>query len=88
MENIDSALDKLMEIVDVDLLKANGDEHPEIFDDVLSSTVEKLIRLKYTVGQELGIQRQKDVKPEKYAAYNEYVEACVHAVNVRFGKEV
>ena len=47
MENINSTLDKLMEIVDVDLLKANGDEHPEIFEDVLSSTVEKLIRLKY-----------------------------------------
>lgn len=88
MENINNTLDKLMEEIDVDLLKANEDKHPELFENALNTTVEKLVRLKYTVGQELGIQRQKEVKTEKYAAYNEYVEQCIHAVNVRFGKEV
>ena len=35
-----------------------------------------LIRKKYNVNQELAILRQREVKPEEFAEYNEYVEQC------------
>lgn len=38
--------------------------------------VNALIREKYTLSQELAILRQKDSKPEEYAAYNAYCEMC------------
>ena len=34
------------------------------------------IREKYSVDDELAILRQRDVKPEEFKAYNDYVEAC------------
>ena len=38
--------------------------------------VNKLIREKYTLSQELAILRQRDTKPEEYAEYNAYCEKC------------
>jgi hypothetical protein len=38
--------------------------------------VETLIRRKYTVSQELATLRQKEAKPDEYAAYFEYAENC------------
>lgn len=38
--------------------------------------VNTLIREKYTLSQELAILRQRDSKPEEYAAYNAYCETC------------
>ena len=40
------------------------------------NTVNAAIRKKYTLSQELAILRQRDSKPEEYAAYNEYCETC------------
>lgn len=40
------------------------------------NAVNALIREKYTLSQELAILRQRDSKPEEYAAYNEYCETC------------
>lgn len=37
---------------------------------------EALIRERYTVSDELAILRQRDAKPEEFAAYNAYAEAC------------
>ena len=38
--------------------------------------VEDLIRLKYTVGNELAIHRQKEVKQDEYQEYFNYCEEC------------
>lgn len=38
--------------------------------------VETLIGKRYTIGQELAIQRQKDEKPTEYAEYYAYCEEC------------
>ena len=38
--------------------------------------VEALIADRYSLAQEVAIQRQKDSKPEEFAAYNEYAEEC------------
>lgn len=38
--------------------------------------VEYLIRDKYTLYEELAIQRQRDSKSEEFKAYNDYCEQC------------
>ena len=38
--------------------------------------VEELVGVKYSVRQELSIQRQRDEKPEEFKQYYEYVEQC------------
>ncbi|MCM1068194.1 MAG: hypothetical protein NC418_11535, partial [Muribaculaceae bacterium] len=38
--------------------------------------VEELIRARYTVGQELAILRQRDARPDEFAAYNAFAESC------------
>ena len=45
-------------------------------DKVYPNIVEKLIREKYTLSQELSIQRQRDTKPNEFEEYNAYCEAC------------
>ena len=35
-----------------------------------------LIRAKYSVDDELAIQRQRESKPEEFSVYNDYVEWC------------
>ena len=48
--------------------------------------VNTLIREKYTLSQELAILRQRDSKPEEYAAYNAYCEMCKAEAKVRYNK--
>jgi hypothetical protein len=38
--------------------------------------VEKYIREKYSISQELAILRQKEEKPEEFKAYYDYAESC------------
>lgn len=38
--------------------------------------VELLIREKYSINQELAIQRQRETKPEEFAEYFSYCEEC------------
>ena len=38
--------------------------------------VVSLIRERYSLDEELAIQRQRDTKPEEFRAYFEYCEAC------------
>ena len=53
------------------------DEMPVSFDETAyKAAVERLIRERYTVADELGILRQRDTKPEEYAEYYAYAEAC------------
>ena len=40
------------------------------------NVVEEFIRQKYTLNQELAIQRQKEAKPEEYTEYYNYCEEC------------
>ena len=44
--------------------------------DEYENKVVALIRKKYNVNQELAILRQREVKPQGFAEYNEYVEQC------------
>lgn len=38
--------------------------------------IDKLIRQRYSVSDEIAILRQRDSKPEEYAEYNAYCEEC------------
>lgn len=38
--------------------------------------VNMLVREKYSVSDELAIQRQRDTKPEEFQAYYDFVEEC------------
>lgn len=40
------------------------------------ATIDKLIRQRYSVSDEIAILRQRDSKPEEYAEYNAYCEEC------------
>lgn len=40
------------------------------------SLVDRKIRARYTVSDELAILRQRDTKPEEYAEYNAFCERC------------
>ena len=48
--------------------------------------VNTLIREKYTLSQELAILRQRDSKPDEYAAYNAYCEMCKAVAKTRYSK--
>ena len=39
-------------------------------------TVVELIRKRFSMDDELAIQRQKETKPEEFQAYFDYVELC------------
>ncbi len=47
---------------------------------VYGDLVNNLIRERYTVSEELALLRQKDEKPDEYAAYYNFVEGCKEAV--------
>lgn len=44
--------------------------------DEYEDEVNKLIREKYSLNDELAILRQRDTKPDEFKAYNDYVEEC------------
>lgn len=41
-----------------------------------SLLVEKKVRNKYSISDELAILRQRDIKPNEYSTYNSYCEQC------------
>lgn len=49
---------------------------PAYTQEAYETKVNELIRRRYSVSQELAILRQREAKPEEFAAYNAYAEAC------------
>lgn len=47
--------------------------------------VDNKIRKRYSISSELAILRQRDVKPEEFAEYNAYVEACKNQAKEEMG---
>lgn len=52
------------------------------------TTIDKLIRQRYSVSDEIAILRQRDSKPEEYAEYNAYCEECKAQAKRELAKEV
>ena len=57
---------------------------PEQIRKKYESEVNERIREKYTLSQELAIRRQRDTKPEEYAAYNAYCEQCKAQAKIKY----
>ena len=47
--------------------------------------VEEKIRLRYTVGEELAVVRQRDRKPQEFAEYDSYCEKCKREAKEELG---
>lgn len=62
--------------MNIKLLNKNKALAPDTYNAVYGSLVEKEIRKRYSLSAELAIQRQRDTKPEEFAAFNAYVEQC------------
>ena len=74
-----------MNALKVMLAKKNREVNPESWEQLYESLIIRKIRKRYTVNQELAILRQRDAKPEEFAAYNEYVERCKAEVKEELG---
>jgi hypothetical protein len=69
---------------EIDLAKKLGESAQN---QLYAQTVSDMIREKYSVNTELAILRQRDTKPEEFAAYNAYAEQCkVEAKRLIFGE--
>ena len=42
----------------------------------LGDLVDAMVRTRYAVNDELALLRQRDSKPDEFAEYNDFVEAC------------
>ena len=49
---------------------------PSYTQDDYKAKVIELIRHRYSIDEEIAILRQRDTKPEEFAAYNTYAEEC------------
>lgn len=60
----------------VKLLNKNKTEAPKTYETIYGAEIEKRIRKRYSLSQELAILRQRDTKPEEFEAYNTFAEEC------------
>ena len=67
------------------LAKKNQQVAPESWESLYEAEIIRRIRRRYTVNQELAILRQKDKKPEEYAAYDAFAEKCKAEVKEALG---
>ena len=52
--------------------------------DEYEALVLKKIRRKYTLAQELSVQRKRDSRPEEFAEMNAYIEQCIAEAKAEF----
>lgn len=52
--------------------------------ETYAGEVERLIRKRYSLTQELALHRQRDTKPEEWAEYNAYCEECKKTAKAAF----
>lgn len=51
----------------------------------IGELVDAMVRVQYSISDELALLRQRDVKAEEFAAYNEFVEACKAEAKIMLG---
>ena len=69
------------------LADKNRSSSERSYQQAIDSAIERKIRKRYSVGNELAILRQRDDKPEEFAEYNAYVEECKAAVKAEVNKK-
>ncbi len=68
----------ILKLINGEYLPVTVETPDEEFKDTrsYSEKVVSLIREKYSLDEELAIQRQRDSKPQEFSEYFEYCEAC------------
>lgn len=61
---------------ELSLAEVNAAKEAEARNAAYEADVERRIRERYTLSQELAILRQRDTKPDEFAEYNAYAERC------------
>lgn len=74
-----------MDAIKIKLAKRNREKDPASWEALYEAEIVKKIRAKYTVDQEFAIHRKRDSKPEEFAKYDAYVEACKAEVKAELG---
>ena len=54
-----------------------------VYNPTYSDIVVQKIRSKYSIDDELAIQRQKDVKPDEFKTYNDFCEQCKKEAQIK-----
>ena len=49
--------------------------------------VNRLVRERYSLSEELSLLRRRDERPDEFSAYSEYVEACKERAKAEMGME-
>lgn len=49
------------------------------------SAVESLLRTRYTLNEELALNRQRETKPEEFGTFYQFVELCKEKATEEFG---
>ncbi|MDE6243804.1 MAG: hypothetical protein K2M14_07335 [Muribaculaceae bacterium] len=68
-----SDIENWAEIPAHEVIEANKEAKCE---EAYKARVEELIAERYSLREELAIHRQRDSKPEEFAEYNDFAEAC------------
>ena len=76
MVGVTKYIEKLVNPSSEELEKIREEEAVREKQTFYENRVEELVGVKYSVRQELSIQRQRDEKPEEFKQYYEYVEQC------------
>lgn len=69
----------------IELAKKNKEASPAAWDKLYKDIIVMKIRARYSINEELAILRQRDTKPEEFAEYDAYVEACKAEVKAEMG---
>ena len=56
--------------------EADPADFPALSKAEYDAEVERLIALRYSYGKEIEVNRERDARPERYAAYLAYIEEC------------
>jgi hypothetical protein len=64
---------------EIKLSKLNG-----IADEAMGVEIDRRIRQKYSLSNELAILRQRDKNPEEFAEYDAFAEQCKAEVKAEF----
>ena len=68
--------------IEIKLANANG-----VLDKLMETEINKRIRQKYTISNELAILRQRDTKPEEFDQYNAFVEGIKAEVKAEIERQ-
>lgn len=69
-----------MKAYEIELAKKNG-----TIERIRRGEIDRLIGMRYSIGDQIALLRQKETKQEEFAAFNDYAEACKRTVDESLG---